>query len=325
MPRQRRGPSHPFNDDRRGERIQKVLAAAGVASRRDCEAMVEEGRVTVNGTVLDGLPAWVDAANDKILVDGRPIKRNEPMVYVMLFKPKGIVCTNEDPEGRRRALDLVQHPLKVRVYPVGRLDMDSSGLLLLTNDGELANRLTHPRFEVHQTYEVTVSGRLDDVAVQRLSASLFVPGTDEADTGAGRSNLKLLGRDGTKTTLLMELREGRNKQIRQMLLRLGHPVRRLRRVGMGPLRLRGLAVGAWRDLTSHELRELKEAAFKPAAQRARRNERGQAKPVASDKKPALPVGKPVKPRQSTQSLDIARPRRAGRPPAARPQRGSRSR
>jgi len=325
MPRQRRGPSHPFNDDRRGDRIQKVLAAAGVASRRDCEAMVEEGRVTVNGKVLDGLPAWVDAANDKVLVDGRPIKRNEPMVYVMLFKPKGIVCTNEDPEGRRRAVDLVQHPQKVRVYPVGRLDMDSSGLLLLTNDGELANRLTHPRFEVHQTYEVTVSGRLDDVAVQRLSASLFVPGADDVETGAGRSNLKLLGRDGTKTTLLMELREGRNKQIRQMLLRLGHPVRRLRRVGMGSLRLRGLAVGAWRDLTSHELRELKEAAFKPAAQRARRNERGQSKPVAAAKKVVAPVGKPVKPRQSTQSLDIARPKRAGRPPAARPQRGSRSR
>jgi 23S rRNA pseudouridine2605 synthase len=247
------------------------------------------------------------------------------MVYVMLFKPKGIVCTNEDPEGRRRAVDLVQHPQKVRVYPVGRLDMDSSGLLLLTNDGELANRLTHPRFEVHQTYEVTVSGRLDDVAVQRLSASLFVPGADDVETGAGRSNLKLLGRDGTKTTLLMELREGRNKQIRQMLLRLGHPVRRLRRVGMGSLRLRGLAVGAWRDLTSHELRELKEAAFKPAAQRARRNERGQSKPVAAAKKVVAPVGKPVKPRQSTQSLDIARPTRAGRPPAARPQRGSRSR
>jgi fructose-1,6-bisphosphatase/inositol monophosphatase family enzyme len=152
-----------------------------------------------------------------------------------------------------------------------------------------------------------------------------VPGADDVETGAGRSNLKLLGRDGTKTTLLMELREGRNKQIRQMLLRLGHPVRRLRRVGMGSLRLRGLAVGAWRDLTSHELRELKEAAFKPAAQRARRNERGQSKPVAAAKKVVAPVGKPVKPRQSTQSLDIARPKRAGRPPAARPQRGSRSR
>lgn len=298
MPRQRRGPSHPFNDDRHGERIQKVLAAAGVASRRDCEAMVQEGRVRVNGTVLDGLPAWVDPATDRIEVDGRPLRRSEPMVYIMLFKPKGIVCTNEDPEGRRRAVDLVMHPQKARVYPVGRLDMDSSGLLLLTNDGELANRLTHPRFEVQQTYEVTVSGRLDDESVRRLSESLFVPGRSEAESGAGGSQLKLLGRDGTKTTLLMELREGRNRQIRQMLLRLGHPVRRLRRVGMGPLRLRGLGVGAWRDLTAHELRELKEAAFRPAAQRARRNERGEAAPARA-----------AKPRPSTPALDIARAKR----------------
>jgi 23S rRNA pseudouridine2605 synthase len=309
MPRQRRGPSHPFNDDRRGERIQKVLAAAGVASRRDCEAMVQEGRVRVNGTVLDGLPAWVDATSDRIEVDGRPIRRSEPLVYVMLFKPKGIVCTNEDPEGRRRAVDLVVHPQKARLYPVGRLDMDSSGLLL-------ANRLTHPRFEVHQTYEITVSGRLDDEAVRRLSDSLFVPGRAD-DAGAGRSNLKLLGRDGTKTTLLMELREGRNRQLRQLLLRLGHPVRRLRRVGMGPLRLRGLAVGAWRELTAHELRELKEAAFKPAAQRARRDERGEA--------PKARAEKPVKPRQSTQSLDIARSPRSGRPPAGAARRRSRTR
>ena len=278
MPRRRQGPSHPFNDDRRGERIQKVLAAAGVASRRDCEQLVEEGRVRVNGIVLDGLPAWVDPANDRIDVDGRPIQRHEQHVYIMLFKPKGIVCTNEDPEGRRRAIDIVDHPLKARIFPVGRLDMDSSGLLLLTNDGELANRLTHPRFEVHKTYEVTVSGRLDDEAVRRLSEGIFLPEKDEIGTRTGRSRLKLLGRDSTKTTLLMELREGRNRQIRRMMLRMGHPVRRLRRVAMGPLRLKGLGVGAWRELTSSELRELREAAFRPAAARARRDERGEAKP-----------------------------------------------
>ena len=281
MPRRRHGPSHPFNDDRRGERIQKVLAAAGVASRRDCEQMVEEGRVRVNGVTLDGLPAWVDAANDRIEVDGRPIRRHEQHVYIMLFKPKGIVCTNEDPEGRRRAIDIVDHPLKARIFPVGRLDMDSSGLLLLTNDGELANRLTHPRFEVHKTYEVTVSGRLDDEAVRRLSEGIFLPEKDDVGTRTGRSKLKLLGRDSTKTTMLMELREGRNRQIRRMMLRMGHPVRRLRRVAMGPLRLKGLGVGAWRELTSSELRELREAAFRPAAARARRDERGEAKPARS--------------------------------------------
>jgi len=276
MPRKRSGPKHPFQDDRRGERIQKVLAASGVASRRDCEQMVSDGRVRVNGVTLDGLPAWVDPEQDRIEVDGRLLRRAERHVYIMLFKPKGVVCTNEDPEGRRRAVDLIDHPLKARIFPVGRLDMDSSGLLLLTNDGELANRLTHPRFEVHKTYEVTVSGRLDDAAVKRLSEGVFLPERDEPGTRTGRSRLKLLGRDGTRTALLMELREGRNRQIRRMMLRLGHPVRRLRRVAMGPLRLKGLGVGAWRELTSAELRELREAAFRPAAERSRADERGEA-------------------------------------------------
>ena len=305
MPRSRKGPAHPFNDDRRGERIQKVLAAAGVASRRDCEVMVEEGRVKVNGVVLDGLPAWVDAQEDRIEVDGRPIRRHERHVYIMLFKPKGIVCTNEDPEGRRRAIDLIEHPLKARIFPVGRLDMDSSGLLLLTNDGELANRLTHPRFEVHKTYQVTVSGRLDDADVRRLSEGVFLPEKDEPGARTSRSRLKLLGRDETKTTMLMELREGRNRQIRRMMLRFGHPVRRLRRVGMGPLRLRGLGVGAWRELTARELHELREAAFRPAAERARRDERGEAKPRRSE----------------TQSLDTAPPTRR-QPAGAAPRRGA---
>jgi 23S rRNA pseudouridine2605 synthase len=306
MPRRRRGPTHAFNDDRRGERIQKVLAAAGVASRRDCEAMVEEGRVRVNGVTLDGLPAWVDPANDRIEVDGRPLRPQEQHVYIMLFKPKGIVCTNEDPEGRRRAIDIVDHPLKARIFPVGRLDMDSSGLLLLTNDGELANRLTHPRFEVHKTYEVTVSGRLDDAAVRRLSEGVFLPEKDDVGARTGRSRLKLLGRDSTKTTLLMELREGRNRQIRRMMLRAGHPVRRLRRVAMGPLRLKGLGVGAWRELTASELRELREAAFRPAAARARRDERGEAKPP-----------------RATQALDIAPRARRSAPGSDRRQGGAR--
>jgi len=292
MPRQRSGPSHSFNDDRRGERIQKVLAAAGVASRRDCEALVEEGRVKVNGVILDGLPAWVDAAKDRIMVDGQPIKREESLVYVMLFKPEGTVCTNEDPQGRRRAVDLVVHPSNARLFPVGRLEMNASGLLLLTNDGELANRLTHPRFEIHQTYEVTVSGRLENQGVTRLSEGLFSPEKNARGSSAGRSQLSLLGRDSVKTTLLMELRDSRNREIRMMMMRLGHPVRRLRRVGMGPLRLRGLSVGAWRELTSGELLELREAAFRPAVQRARRDERGEVKPKRAEPKKAITAPAP---------------------------------
>jgi pseudouridine synthase len=188
----------------------------------------------------------------------------------MLFKPKGVVSTNSDPEGRPRAIDLVEHPSKARLYPVGRLDLDSSGLLLLTNDGPLANRLAHPRFEMHKGYEVTVGGRVEDEAVERLERGIFLPGRDErAGARTARSQLKVLKRDATRTLLYMELREGRNRQIRRMLATLGHPVKKLRRVRMGPLQLKGLQAGQWRELTARELATLREAAFATPQERAR--------------------------------------------------------
>ena len=169
-------PTHPYQDDTRGPRIQKVLADAGMGSRRNCETAVDEGRVTVNGHRIDGLPAWVNAAEDDIRMDGRRIKPTERDVYVMLFKPKGYLSTNSDPEGRALAVDLVQHPSHARLFPVGRLDAESSGLLLMTNDGALANRLTHPRFEMAKGYEVMVNGRVNDEDVERLERGIFVPG-----------------------------------------------------------------------------------------------------------------------------------------------------
>jgi len=134
---------HSFDDDSRGPRLQKVLADLGVASRRSCEELIEAGSVTVNGELVRALPAWVNPDEDRIEVDGQVVNRNrERLIYVMLHKPRGTVSTNRDPEGRTRAIDLVQHPDNPRLYPVGRLDIDSSGLLLLTNDGDLTNRLT---------------------------------------------------------------------------------------------------------------------------------------------------------------------------------------
>jgi len=253
--------AHRYQDKSRGERLQKVLAEAGVGSRRHCEELIETGEVLVNGEPVMELPAWVDPAEDRVAVGGRVVDiRPERHVYIMLFKPRGVVSTNSDPEGRPRVIDLVRHPANVRLYPVGRLDIDSSGLLLLTNDGPLANRLTHPRYGVHKTYEVTVRGSLSGEDVERLEEGIFL-----YDKKSGRGSktrgvrLKLLKRDRERTRLLMELREGRNRQIRRMMLQLGHPVKKLRRIQMGPLKLKGLAPGEWRELTGKEIAALRKA------------------------------------------------------------------
>ena len=258
---------HSFTDAARGIRLQKALAEAGIGSRRACEEIIESGVVKVNGEIVASLPAWVDPKRDHISVRGKNIKRDEPHVYVMLFKPRGVVCSNEDPEGRTRAIDLVNHPSDVRLYPVGRLDVESSGLLLLTNDGELANRLTHPRYGVHKIYEVTVSGSLDESAVKKLERGIFL---SDRRTSHGRkpgrktskSKLHLLKQDRNRTRLRMELREGRNRQIRRMMSDVGHHVKKLRRIQMGPLKLKGLRPNQWRELLPQEIKALQRAAYR---------------------------------------------------------------
>jgi pseudouridine synthase len=217
--------------------------------------------VSVNGELVDALPAWVDPAKDHITVEGRPIKRSRRNIYVMLFKPRGTVSSNSDPEGRTRAIDLVHHPDKPRLFSVGRLDVDSSGLLLLTNDGEFANRLTHPRYGVHKGYEVTVGARIEQEDIARLEKGIFLSGRGSASR-TSRSKLTIIKRDRDRTLLYMELREGRNRQIRRMLARLGYPVKKLRRVRLGTLNLKGLAPGDWRELSAGELTTLRRAAYK---------------------------------------------------------------
>jgi pseudouridine synthase len=330
-PMRRRSPTHPYQDDSRGPRIQKVLADAGVGSRRACEEAVEEGRVTVNGHRIDGLPAWVNPAEDDIRFDGRRLRPAERHVYVMLFKPKGYLSTNSDPEGRPRAIDLVSHPAHARLYSVGRLDLDSSGLMLLTNDGELANRLTHPRFEMHKGYEVMVSGRVEDADVRRLEAGLFPAGRGAgAEARTTKSHLVVLKRDASRTLLYMELREGRMREIRRTLVTLGHPVRKLRRVKMGPLQLKGLQAGEWRELTPKELAILREHAFATPQQRAARREERRPSPVvreerrpsarreerrpapsAREEKRPAPVGREER-RPAAPARDERRPAPAGR-------------
>ena len=273
--KRRSSTAHPFTDDRRGERIQKVLAQAGVASRRECEELVAQARVRVNGIIIDALPAWVNADKDKIEVDGRVIRGADPHVYIMLYKPKGIVCTNVDPDGRRRVIDLVQHPLQTRLFPVGRLEIDASGLVLMTNDGEFANRLTHPRYEVSKTFELVVGGRLDDAAVGTIESALFPSKRNLNTDPEKRSRVTVLSREMSRTTLLMEIRDGKNTEIRLTMLRIGYPLKRLRQVAIGPLQLRGVTVGAWRELSQAEFSSLRKAAYKPTTARTRPDERGE--------------------------------------------------
>ncbi len=255
-PRSSKVQRHDFTDKNRGVRLQKVLADSGVAARRECETLVLEGAVTVNGHVVDTLPAWVNPETDRVEVYGRPLRRAEKHVYIALFKPRGTVCTNSDPEGRPRAIDLVNHPSQARLYCVGRLDIDASGLLVLTNDGEFANRLTHPRFGVAKGYDMTLDGSLDANAIARIEREILAASRPRTDM---RSSLTLINRDREKTVVHLELCEHRNLQIKPLMLELGFPVKKIRRTSFGPLKLKGLAVGEWRDLTAKEVEQLRKA------------------------------------------------------------------
>jgi len=237
-------------------RIQKVLAAAGVASRRAVEEMITEGRVAVNGRTITDLPCFV-TSSDRIVVDGRVIRaRSVPPVYILLNKPRGVVCTSRDEPGRHRptAVDLVGG-IRQRVYCVGRLDEDSTGLIILTNDGDLTHRLTHPSFGVPKTYVVHVAGRLEPADMEALRRGVFV--------GSSRTKgaqVKLVHRGAEESVVQLRVSEGRNRQVRRMLLALGHKVRRLHRSRIGPLGDRGLKIGSFRSLTGPEVAALRKAA-----------------------------------------------------------------
>lgn len=259
-------PRHDFTDADRGERLQRVLADAGIGSRRACEQLIEAGEVEVNGRVVAQLPAWVDPEEDRIVVQGRPVPRPERRLYVLLNKPARTLSTVADEPGadRRTVTDLVDHPGASRLFPVGRLDYDTVGLILLTNDGDLANRLTHPRYGVPKTYRVVVKGLLGEEAVAELERGIYLAERKAGHTvGAKKTahvEIKVISQNRENTTLEMTLREGRNRQVRRMLAAVGYPVRKLERIGMGPIRLKGVARGAWRELTRDEVWALKRAA-----------------------------------------------------------------
>ncbi len=253
-----------LRDASRGERLQKVLAQAGVGSRRRCEELIEAGVVRVNGGVVTQLPVWVNPAVDEIFVENQRITKAERHVYVLVYKPRRYMTTLDDPEGRKTVAELVKHPSGARLYPVGRLDYETLGLLLMTNDGELANRLTHPKHGIRKTYRAVIKGRLAPEDVGKLGKGVFL--TDQRDgeaDGARRAGavaVRIVKRDRERTIIDITLAEGRNRQIRRMLAGIGHPVRKLTRFTMGPLKLKGLAVGEWRELTRDELGALRRAA-----------------------------------------------------------------
>ena len=233
------------------ERLQKILASRGICSRRKAEEIISAGRVTCNGLVAQ-LGDSADPDIDKILVDGMPLPSAEEYVYILLNKPRGYVTTLSDEKGRPNAAQLVADCGK-RVYPVGRLDMDSEGLLIFTNDGEFANALMHPRHEVNKTYEVVVRG-YSDAALERLSQPIELDGYMIRKPG-----IKLIRKSATtdRAQILVTIHEGRNRQVRRMCDAAGMNVLRLTRVSEGSLQLGKLSSGKWRYLTAEEVAALK--------------------------------------------------------------------
>jgi 23S rRNA pseudouridine2605 synthase len=235
------------------ERLQKILAQAGLGSRRSCEALVLEGRVTVNGQVVRQLGTKVNPATARIAVDGEPIHR-ESIVYFAVNKPSGYVSTTFDPAGRPRVVDLLPE-IPERIYTVGRLDEESTGLIILTNDGDLANRLAHPRFGVEKMYRALVAGLPNPGTIAKLTEGIWL-----SDGKVRAKRARVVGRQGQATLLELVLAEGKKREIRRMLSKLGHKVMSLNRVAVGPITLKGLPLGECRRLSRSEIDLLHKAA-----------------------------------------------------------------
>lgn len=258
-------PGPDLKDATRGERLQRVMADAGVASRRDCERLIEDGCVEVNGSVVTELPAWVDAEADRIVVNGRVLPGRSRLIYVLLNKPPRVLTAARDEPGadRTTVVDLVKYPGDVTLFPVGRLDFETTGLVILTNDGEMANRLTHPRYGVPKHYRAVVKGQMGEAAARELEAGIKL--TDRRDgktVGASKTmpvGVRVVHVERDRTVVDVTLYEGRNRQVRRMLAAIGHEVKSLERRGMGPLQLKGVARGSWRELTAAEVRALRRA------------------------------------------------------------------
>ena len=232
-------------------RLQKYLALCGVASRRNAEKMILEGKVSINGITVTAMGIQVDENADQVAVDGKPVHPESEKHYIAYNKPIGEVTTVSDPEGRATVLDKFRD-YPVRLFPVGRLDYDSEGLLLLTNDGDLMNKVLHPSFEIQKSYLTKVSNNVSDDEIRMLRKGVMIEGklTSPAE-------VRLIRHDTFSTDLLITIHEGRNRQVRKMIEAVGHQVVRLKRVRFGPVQLGDLPSGMWRKLTAEEIEKLR--------------------------------------------------------------------
>jgi pseudouridine synthase len=233
------------------QRLQRILATAGIALRRRCEELILQGTVKVNGQVVGKLPAFADLARDLITVADKKIEP-EKKVYFLLNKPKGVICTSSDPQGRKKAIDII--PARQRIFCVGRLDADTIGLVILTNDSELANRLTHPRYKVPKTYVAQIKGQISSQAVEKLEGGIWL-----AEGKNSRAAVKISKRGREESWLQITIQQGLNPQIRRMLAKVGLSAKVLKRTRIGPVTIRGLGVGKFRALTEAEVTGLKRA------------------------------------------------------------------
>jgi 23S rRNA pseudouridine2605 synthase len=300
------------------QRLQKVLAHAGIGSRRGCEELILQGRVTVDGQVVRELGTRVDPACQKVAVDGQRIHA-ERIVYYAVCKPKGYVSTNDDPAGRPRVIDILPE-IPERVYSIGRLDEMSMGLMLLTNDGELANRLAHPRYGVEKLYRVIVAGTPDRSVLTKLTDGVWL-----AEGKVRAKRVRVVGTKGQATVLEMTLADGKNREVRRMLANLGHKVMSLTRIAIGPITLKGLAPGGYRALTAVEVGLLRKVAAGISVTPSRAHDRPQFPPrrgAARAQPPGAPASRRPEggppPSRSTESQTQAPrgPRRAPAGPAA---------
>jgi pseudouridine synthase len=232
-------------------RLNKFMAAAGIASRRRCDDFITDGRVTINGQVVTKLGIRVDESVDKVEFDGKPVTLVKNQIYLVMNKPTGFVTTVRDPYKRKSVLDLI--PVQERIFPIGRLDYDTSGLLLLTNDGELANFLIHPRYKVEKTYQVLLDRLVKPIALYHFQNGITLDGRKTAPCKL--SEIRVID---NRSFMEVIIAEGRNRQIRRMFEQLGYTVVTLHRIAFGPLRLTGLNSGEWRHLSSSEIQNLRD-------------------------------------------------------------------
>ena len=275
------------------ERLQKIIAHAGFASRREAESMIREGRVTVNGRVVTELGTRADAEHDHVKVDGKLITRAETHRYILLYKPKEVMTTVEDPQGRKTVIDLVKG-VRERIYPVGRLDFHSEGLIVLTNDGDLAYKVSHPKHGSVKTYHVKVRGVPQERLIDKLQRGITIDNKRTLPCEIARMKTTGRGDDEGNSWYEVRLREGRTQQIRKMFQAVGHPVSKLRRVAIGPIFDPNLTPGDWRELSPREVKML-ETMQEPAKPKPRRTP---ARPAAKKAPAASKRGATAKPRST---------------------------